>query len=224
MSGTVADVIAQLAQASTGLSSAAATALRAQQDAIEAHQALTKASTGTTAPAVTNATAEWKTAADKAGKVARLLLQAAAHLNAYSNVIAPGSAPTEVSITGPTGEELLADTTRRSEARQGAGSFFNKMARKAEDVQDTGKSMVKAGQEAIRIVGGPRGPAGTQTSHTGTPSAVVATHPVRIDPPEAGGHILVLGLIAGITVNRTVNVAREQIARYLKRERRPEPQ
>jgi hypothetical protein len=84
MSGTVAEVIAQLAQASTGLTSAAATALRAQQDAIEAHQALNKASTGTAAPAVTNATTEWKTAADKAGKVARLFLQAAAHLNAYS--------------------------------------------------------------------------------------------------------------------------------------------
>jgi hypothetical protein len=150
MSGTVAEVIAQLAQASTGLTSAAATALRAQQDAIEAHQALTKASTGTAAPAVTNATTEWKTAADKAGKVARLFLQAAAHLNAYSNVIAPGSAPTEVAITGPTGEELLADTTRRSEARRGAGSFANRLARQTEDLQDAAKTSGELGDLVLQ--------------------------------------------------------------------------
>ncbi|WP_326549758.1 hypothetical protein [Micromonospora sp. NBC_01813] len=218
MSGTVADVIAQLTRASTGLSSAAATALRAQQEAVEAHQALTAASAGATAHAVTNATTEWKTAADKAAKVARLLMEAVRHLNTYANRISPGSAPAEATLTGPTGEELLADTTRRSDARRGPGSFLNRMARNAENVQDTGKSLVTAGQEAIRIGGGPRGTAGTQTSHTGTPSAVVPTHPARIDPPEAGGHILVLGLIAGITVNRTVNVARRQIARYLKRD------
>jgi hypothetical protein len=224
MAGTVDEVIAQLARASAGLSSAAATALRAQQDVIDAHQALSDASVGASAHAVTNATGEWETAADKAGKVARLLMEAVRHLNAYSNRIAPGSAPDEPMLTGPTGDELLADTTRRSDARRGAGNFFSKMARKSEDVQDTGKSMVELGQEAIRVLGGPRGPSGAQTSHTGTPSAVVSTHPVRIDPPEAGGHILILGLIAGITVNRAVNVAREQIARYLKRERRPEPQ
>ncbi|MFY1653333.1 hypothetical protein ACN27J_20900 [Solwaraspora sp. WMMB762] len=224
MAGTVAEVIAQLARASTGLSSAAATALRAQQEVTDAHRSLSAASAGASAHVVTNATTEWKTAADKAGKVARLLMEAVGHLNAYANRIAPGSAPTEPTLTGPTGEELLTDTTRRSDARRGPGSFFNKMARKSEDVQDTGKSMVELGQEAIRVLGGPRGPSGAQTSHTGTPNAVVPTHSVRIDPPEAGGHILILGLIAGITVNRAVNVAREQIARYLKRERRPEPQ
>ncbi|MFY1634583.1 hypothetical protein ACN27F_15120 [Solwaraspora sp. WMMB335] len=223
MSGPVADVIAQLARASTGFSSAAAAALRAQQEAAEAHQILADASTGAAAPAVTNATAEWTTAADKAAKVARLLMEAVRHLNAYSNRIAPGSAPTEPTLAGPTGEELLADTTRRSDARRGAASFLNKMARNAENVQDTGKSMVEAGQVAIRIGGGPRGPAGTQTSHTGTPSAFVPTHPARIDPPEAGGHILILGLIAGITVNRTVNAARRQIARYLKRDQQAKP-
>jgi hypothetical protein len=222
MSGTVADIIAQLAQASTGLSSAAATALRAQQDAIEAHQALTKASTGAAAPPVTNATTEWKTAADKAGKVARLLLQAAVHLNAYSNVIEPGSAPTEVAITGPTGEELLADTARRSEARRGAGSFLDRLARRTEDLQDAGKTTGDVGKASFDILRDFTAPPSGSQSTTGTSPPTVAftdTRP-KFDAGDAAGHLVVAALIAGLAARRAerpIRYIRQGLARLRKR-------
>ncbi|MFY1635296.1 hypothetical protein ACN27F_18815 [Solwaraspora sp. WMMB335] len=216
MAGTVAEVIAQLARASTGLSSAAATALRAQQEVIDAHQSLSAASAGASARAVRNATAEWKTAADKAGKVARLLMEAVGHLNAYANRIAPGSAPTEPTLTGPTGEELLADTTKRSEAQRNVGGFLGRLARKSEDVQDSAKTMGEVAEKVTQVIRTPAGSGGTQSAGTTSPSIVHAT-PTRIDAADAAGNLVVVGLVAGIAIHKTGQIASRQIARLRKK-------
>ncbi|MFV2008491.1 MULTISPECIES: hypothetical protein [unclassified Micromonospora] len=216
MAGTVAEVIAQLARASTGLSSAAATALRAQQEVTDAHQALSAASAGASAHAVTNATAEWETAADKAGKVARLLMEAVGHLNAYANRIARGSAPDEPMLTGPTGEELLADTTKRSEAQRNVGGFLGRLARKSDDVQDSAKTMGEVAEKVAQVIRTPAGSGGTQSAGTSSPSIVPAT-PTRIDAADAAGNLVVVGLVAGIAIHKTGQIASRQIARLRKK-------
>ncbi|MFV2019542.1 hypothetical protein [Micromonospora sp. LOL_023] len=222
MSGTVADVIAQLTRASTGLSSAAATALRAQQEAVEAHQTLSGASVGATAHAVTNATTEWKTAADKATKVARLLMEAVRHLNAYANRISPGSAPAEATLTGPTGEELLADTTRRSDARRGAGSFLDRFARRAEDLQDAGKTTGDVGKSSFDILRDlTTPPSGTQsTTGTSPPTVAFTDTRLKFDAGDAAGHLVVAALIAGLAARRAerpIRYIRQGLARLRKR-------
>lgn len=216
MAGTVDEVIAQLARASAGLSSAAATALRAQQEVIDAHQALSGASVGASAHGVTDATAEWETAADKAGKVARLLMEAVRHLNAYANRIAPGSAPDEPTLTGPTGEELLADTTKRSEAQRNVGGFLGRLARKSDDVQDSAKTMGEVAEKVAQVIRTPAGGGGTQSAGTSSPAIVPAT-PTRIDAADAAGHLVVVGLVAGIAIHRTGQITGRQIARLRKK-------
>ncbi|WBB96921.1 MULTISPECIES: hypothetical protein [unclassified Solwaraspora] len=221
MAGTVAEVIAQIARASTGLSSAAATALRAQQEVTDAHQSLSAASAGASARAVTNATTEWKTAADKAGKVARLLIEAAGHLNAYANRIAPGSAPTEPTLAGPTGEELLADTTRRSESRRGVGSFLDRLARRTEDVQDTAKTTAELGDSGLNILRDLATPPPGSQSTTGTSAPTVAftdTRP-KLEAGDAAGHLVVAALIAGLAARRADRYIRQGLARLRQRER-----
>ncbi|MEU7752130.1 hypothetical protein AB0B57_19905 [Micromonospora sp. NPDC049101] len=231
MSGSLGDVVAQLRSAIDTLQSAAVVAHRAQSDAEEANAHYAQAARGTRHPELTGAVTESKTAGEKAGKLARLISEAADRIGDYSNVIAPGSAPaTQPSDSAtPSGEDLLAETVERESARKNVASFLSTMTRKVEDVQDNTQKSVAAAREAFTIIRGPQGPSGAHQPGTTTPTVSPPVGQRLLnEAPDAAGHLVVVGLVASIAVHRSVQSIRKGIARLRDRERtdrvrRPDP-
>ncbi|MEV4760095.1 hypothetical protein AB0J86_34035 [Micromonospora sp. NPDC049559] len=112
MSGDLGEVIRQLLRVIGELDRAAVTAGRARDQAEQALAALTEAAQGTNDPAANQAITEARTAAEKAGKSARLFAEAAGAFAEYANVIVPGSAPTRTSTPRslPDGQALASST------------------------------------------------------------------------------------------------------------------
>ncbi|MGC4876560.1 hypothetical protein ACLQ26_09910 [Micromonospora sp. DT43] len=231
MSGSLGDVVAQLRSAIDALHSAAVVARRAQADAEEANAHYTQAAQGSSHPELVGTVAESRTASEKAGKLARLISEAADSIGAYSKAIAPGSAPTTEpsDAATPSGEDLLAETAERESARKNVASFLSTMTRKVEDVQDNTQKSVAAAREAFTIIRGPHGPSGAQQPGTTTPTAgPTVGQRLLNEAPDAAGHLVVVGLVAGIAVHRSVLSIRKGIARLRDRERtdrvqRPDP-
>ncbi|MEK8107667.1 hypothetical protein NKG94_26285 [Micromonospora sp. M12] len=183
MSGNLGEVVAHLRSAIDILHSAAVVARRAQADAEEANARYTRAAQGSSHPELTGTVAESRTAGEKAGKLARLISEAADRIGAYSNAIAPGSAPARqpADSAAPSGEDLLAETVERESARKNVASFLSTMTRKVEDVQDNTQKSVAAAREAFTIIRGPQGRQGLTSpapQPDGQPSAR-ATSPQR---------------------------------------------
>lgn len=231
MSGGLGDVVAQLRSAIDSLRSAAVVAQRAQADAEEALAHYSQAARGSKHPHLTGAVAESRTAAEKAGKLARLISEAARHVGAYSDAVAPGSAPIQQPIDAatPSGDDLLTEAVDRESARRNVASFLSTMTRKAEDLQDNTQKSVAAARKAFEIVRGPQGPSGSQQAGTTTP-AVGSTVGQRLlnEAPDAAGHLVVVGLVASVALHRSVQSIRKGIARLRDRERtdrvqRPDP-
>ncbi|MFG1763128.1 hypothetical protein ACGFIH_07365 [Micromonospora parva] len=222
MSGSIGDVVAQLRSAIDTLHSAAVIAQRAQADAEQANTHYTQAAQGSRHPELTGAVTESKTAGEKAGKLARLISEAADRVGEYSNAVAPGSAPTTQPSDSatPSGEDLLAETVERDSARKNVASFLSTMTRKVEDVQENTQKSVAAAREAFTIIRGPQGPPGAQQAGT-TPPTVGPTVGQRLlnEAPDAAGHLVVVGLVASIAVHRSVQSIRKGIARLRDRER-----
>lgn len=231
MSGSIGEIVAQLLSSIDTLRSAAVVARRAQADAEEAVAHYSQAARGSKHPQLTGAVTESRTAAEKAGKLARLISEAADRVRAYSNAVAPGSAPTQqpTDAATPSGEDLLTEAVERESARRNVGSFLSTMTRKAEDLQDNTQKSVAAAREAFEIVRGPQGPSGSQQAGTTMP-AVGPTVGQRLlnEAPDAAGHLVVVGLVASVALHRSVQSIRKGIARLRDRERtdrvqRPDP-
>jgi hypothetical protein len=109
MSGTLAEVLQQLQEVVGRLDKAAVSAKGAEVDAQRASTLFGKAATGSTYPSGYIARQEAHTAADKAGKVGRLLSEAATAFAEYVSHIAPGTGVARVSASNsmPSGKQLL---------------------------------------------------------------------------------------------------------------------
>ncbi|MGI5215586.1 hypothetical protein [Plantactinospora sp. CA-290183] len=219
MTGSVGDVVAQLRAVLESLDAAAVTALRAQADADQAEAHFTEAAKGTDHPAIRQAITASHTASEKAARYARLLATANESLTAYINKIAPGSIPTHQAAdsAAPSGEQLVTDTVERSNARRNIASYLSRMARDAENLQDTAKTSTEAVQQGVNIVRHSPSPPGLQQAGTGTPSAPVPASRPKIDAPEAAGNIVVVALISGIAIQRFSQTVSDTIARMKKR-------
>lgn len=136
---SVRDVVTQLREVVDRLDRTAVAASRAQTDLTAGGASLTRAGQGSNHPKIRLAIAENDTAQAKAGKVSRLLAEAAGHFTTYIGIIAPGAAPSRDTATyaGPSGEELVRDAAKRA-------SIFRKASRamthNAEEVGDYAKS------------------------------------------------------------------------------------
>lgn len=157
-------------------------AKRSQSDAAQAHVAYVRVGRGANHPLVNHAVADASTAAAKAGKTARLLAEAADHIAAYVNIMAPGSVPTKASAPDamPTGESLI-ETAGSVTSR--ADSFLRRAASQVGDVKDAASATTKAvtdgTKSALTFVKGPR------------PSGSAATSqpvPARSDTPQSVTH------------------------------------
>lgn len=166
MSGSAGEVVALLRQAIEHLDRAAATAMRAQADADQAHARYAEAARGTNHSRIRQATDESRTASEKAGKVARLLAEAATHLANYSNLIDPGSGPVRLASdqAKPSGEELVQEAERR--ARR-ADAAWRKQVRQAGDTEDTLKNAESGGRAVFNhFKRQPKPPGGTSAGTT----------------------------------------------------------
>ncbi|MFF0719429.1 hypothetical protein [Micromonospora sp. NPDC003816] len=142
MSGSIAELVAQLLAVQQKLDAAAVTALRARTDAEVALARLVEVQRGTNDQRLRAAVADAEVARDKAGRYARLLSEAARHITAYVNTIAPGAAPTGPSdAASPSGDRLVEETEGRS--RKGE-AFLRRHIKKADDTEDTLKQAEQA--------------------------------------------------------------------------------
>ncbi|MGX7670753.1 hypothetical protein [Plantactinospora sp. DSM 117369] len=180
---SVGDVVAGFRTVIGILDEAAVTAKRAEEEARQAQAEYTEASRGTDDRSMRKAVVDTRTAAEKAGKTARLLSEAAEHFTAYVNIIAPGTVPPRSSAPEamPDGERT---TTEAMDRRTRATSFLDRTARRADDVKDAVTEATKAVEEgtkvALRHIKGDRPPSGGPASTT-TPT----THPAPAQHPPA---------------------------------------
>jgi hypothetical protein len=219
MSVSVGDVVAELRAVLDRLDSAAITATRAQADAEQAHRLYSEAAQGTDHPRIRQAVVDSRTAGEKAGKMARLVADAADHLTAYVNAIAPGSMPDRTSVAGPSGEELVQDATKRSESRRNVDAFFKTAVRKVEDVQDTGKTFTELTEQGFKIFGNRSGPSGGVASGTGTPSSAgQPAPPPKAEVSDTVGNLLVVGIVVGVAAHRFGKLVNKGFVRLRHRE------
>ncbi|GAB3841122.1 hypothetical protein GCM10029963_11420 [Micromonospora andamanensis] len=225
MSGLLAQVVAQLRSAVDQLDSLAVQATRAATDVAEANARYTAAGQGSDHPTLRAAVTGSRTGVDKAHRLARLSSEAARNVAAYLNAIAPGSMPqASAALSGPpSGEDLTADSDRRDLGRAKAGGFLTRSLRRADDAQDMASSTTEALQPWAKALRDMNGPSGTQSSGTATPTAPAPTPRPKIDGAEAAGHLVVVGLLAGVVVARATRLIRRWTAKDDKGEGRNAP-
>ncbi|MFC4110331.1 hypothetical protein [Micromonospora zhanjiangensis] len=220
------EVLARLKSAIEQLDTAAITAARSEADARQAETHYREAGGGSDHPAVRGAVSESITAAEKAGKVARLLAETSGHLTAYVNTIVPGAAPTRKATDSaqPTGEELVSDTVSRTSTTPGIESYLNRLTRKADDLKDHAENATNTVQTFLQSLRDRHGPSGSQSTGTTVPTAPPVQPPAKIDAAETAGHIVVVGLAAGIVILKTTEVVDTWLARLKKREHQDRPE
>ncbi|MBF9127473.1 hypothetical protein I0C86_00455 [Plantactinospora sp. S1510] len=176
--------MAQLRRVLGIIDETAVTAKRAQEEAEQVRSAYVEASQGSADHLMRQAVTDSRTAADKAGKTARLLSEAAEHFTTYVNVIAPGSVPPRSAAPEamPDGERTVTEAMVR---RNRATSFLDRAARRADDVKDAAAETTKAVEEgtkvALRQIKGDRGASSGGPASTTT----TTTHPAPSQPPPA---------------------------------------
>lgn len=214
---SVGDVVAQLKTATEKLDNASIVATRAQVDVHEAHQKLAQVAQGAGHGEINQAVAGASEAAAKMGKFARLAAEAAQDLADYIAAIAPGASPggSRAVQSAPTGEQILQDTLKRSEARAAVDGFLRKSSRNIEKIQEKGENAAKVVEAAVKEIRHPTGAGGQSTTGTASPTA-----PAKIEASDAVGNLIVVGVAVGVAAQRTGKAIQQGIARLRKRERR----
>ncbi|MGC5332225.1 hypothetical protein [Micromonospora sp. DT62] len=221
MSSLLAEVVAQLRSTVNQLDGLAVRATRAAEDVGQGNALYAEVSRGTGHPQLRAAVTHSRTGVDKAHRLARLSSEAAKHVSAYLNAIAPGSAPQQATSEAvhPSGEELLADSDRRDLARAKTRGFLNRSVRRADEAQEQASSATDALQQWAKALRDLNGPSGTHSAGTSTPPAPGPTPQPKIDGAEAAGNLVVVGLLAGVATHRVTGVIGKWIARFNRRER-----
>ncbi|MFY1615264.1 hypothetical protein [Micromonospora sp. WMMD736] len=221
MSDLLGQVVTQLRSTIDRLDAIAVQATRAASDVTEGHTRYVTVGTGTDHPRLRSAVSRSRIASDKAHRLARLSSDAARNVADFLNAIAPGSAPRpgQAASGPPAGEELLADSDRRDLARDKARAWVTRSLRKADDLKEHATSATDKTQKLIKVFTDPKGPSGTQSTGTGTPPVPASTPRAKIDGAEAAGHLVVVGLLAGVAADRLAAATGRLIARFWRRGR-----
>ncbi|MFI5926087.1 hypothetical protein ACIA3K_08855 [Micromonospora sp. NPDC051543] len=171
-------MVAQLVAIRASLDSAVVRASRARADAEQALAHLAEALQGGTNQRLAAAAADAEVARDKAGRYARLLADAARHISAYVNVIAPGAAPVDPSVDAstPSGERLVTEAEARGSK---ADILWRRQVQKADDAEDALKKSESGAKEFYKFLRQDNGGG----SSTGTASPGPAQASPQIDNP-----------------------------------------
>ncbi|GAB3972354.1 hypothetical protein V1634_07580 [Plantactinospora veratri] len=213
---SVASVVAQFRAILGIIDEAAVGAARAQEEAEQSRAAYAEVSQGTADRLMRKAVEDSRTAAEKAGKTARLLSEAAEHFTTYVNIIAPGTVPPRSSAPEamPEGERVVSDAMAR---RRRASGFLDRTASRADDVKDTVAEITKAVEEgtkvALKQIKGDRPPTGGTPSSTATTSA--PQHAAGSSPPahEAISALVVTALGAALVGRAGVDYIKKRLNR-----------
>lgn len=221
MSDLLAQVVVQLRSTIDRLDAITVQATRAASDVAEGHTRYATLGKGTDHPRLRAAVSQSRTAADKAHRLARLSSDAARNVADFLNAIAPGAAPRsrEAASGPPAGEDLLTDSDRRDLARDRARAWVTRSLRKADDLKENASSATDKTQKLIKVFTDPKGPSGTQSAGTGTPTVPASAPRAKIDGAESAGHLVVVGLLAGVAADRLAVATGRLIARFWRRGR-----
>jgi hypothetical protein len=138
---SVGDVVARLLAVIERLDRAAIGASRSQAEAEQVHNVLGEVARGSDHALVRTAIVASGEAAAKAGKVARLLGEAANHFASYANEIAPGSTPPSGRATdsGPTGKQIVQEADH---AEDGFRRLSKRAMAQAESTGEKAKNLI----------------------------------------------------------------------------------
>ncbi|MER5453994.1 hypothetical protein ABT008_04370 [Micromonospora sp. NPDC002389] len=210
MSGSIAELVAQLLAVQQKLDAAAVTALRARTDAEVALARLVEVQRGTSDQRLRAAVANAEVARDKAGRYARLLSEAARHITAYVNTIAPGAAPTgsAADSASPTGERVVTEAERRGRR---ADIAWRKQVKKADDIEDGLKNAETSARETFKFFKQHSDGQGGTTSGTASPEPTPAQDRPHVDNPVTAA-LMAAGALA-VTVKAMWNHGKARRAR-----------
>ncbi|MET7947568.1 hypothetical protein [Micromonospora sp. NPDC005324] len=207
MSANIAALVAQLLATREKLDDAAITALRARTDAEQAVTHLTAITRGSSDRRVSAAVADAEVARDKAGRYARLLADAARHITAYVNTIAPGAASSGPvgEDASPSGERLVTEAERRGRR---ADIAWRKQVQKADTTEDSLKNAETSAKEVFKFFkqqkdGG--------TSGTTSPRPTPAHDQPQVDNPVTAA-VMAAGALA-VTAKAVWNHGKARRAR-----------
>jgi hypothetical protein len=207
---SIGEVVARLLQAIEAIDRAAINADGARNESELSHKSFVEAGQGTADPRMRAAITESRTASEKAGKVARLLSEAAGHFTAYINIIAPGSA-TSPPDAMPSGEELVAEAA----ARERRASRYHRKA--SEAVANNAEKIQKAEQATTELVSiiKDRIRPGDAQANVATPAKPPLT------PPQAprSGHPIADTVLAAAAVGVAVRAVAQSIKKRRERKR-----
>ncbi|MFF0154745.1 hypothetical protein [Micromonospora sp. NPDC005203] len=198
MTGSIAELVAQLLAVRGKLDTAAVTALRARADAEQALAHLAEVQRGSGDQRLRAAIADAEVARDKAGRYARLLADAARHITGYVNTIAPGAATSGPGgdDASPSGERLVEEAEGRSRK---AEAFLRRHVKKADDSENTLKQTeqsITTGLRELQKSFKGSGSSGSTTSTSASPGTPAdrpqLEHPVTSVIMAAGA--VVVGL------------------------------
>ncbi|MFG1952697.1 hypothetical protein [Micromonospora sp. NPDC048830] len=182
-SGLLAQVVAQLNSATTQLDEIAIRAVRAQADVEQAYQRFTAAGHGSKHPDIRAAVTQSRTAMDKAGRLGKLNSDAARHLAAYVNEIAPGSAPLRDAAEPalPSGERVVTESESRGSK---AEAFLRRHVKKAEETEGNLQSAEKAVTDGFReLMQQIKNRPGGATTSTSQPTPVAPAERPQLEHP-----------------------------------------
>ncbi|GAB3848531.1 hypothetical protein GCM10029963_31540 [Micromonospora andamanensis] len=210
MSGSIAELVAQLLAVRGKLDAAAVTALRARADAEVALARLVEVQRGSSDNRLRTAVADAEVARDKAGRYARLLADAARHITTYVNTIAPGAAPTEPAgdDASPSGERVVTEAERRGRR---ADIAWRKQVQKADDTEDSLKNTETSAREVFKFFKQHGDGQGGTTSGTTSPGPTPGQDRPHVDNPVTAA-VMAAGALA-VTVKAIWNHGKARRAR-----------
>jgi hypothetical protein len=211
MTSEIREVVERLRALIAGIDRLVGLTMRAQQDAAQAHATFDATAHESQNPKMAKAIADSRMAGKRTGETARLLAEAAAAFADYTNVVAPGTLPAQISTGGadPSGAQIVEDTAARH------SSFLERLARKADDVQDAvaeGTRTAAGAKNWLQLVkgGSPAPPlAGTRTPDTG----VIVRNPA----PQNAPNDFVTGVtVAGLLIATIFSSVKERLKLWRK--------
>ncbi|MEO3923775.1 hypothetical protein ABGB07_07930 [Micromonosporaceae bacterium B7E4] len=208
-------MVAQLGAVIERLHKEAVEAARTKAEAEQANREFAEVGRGTADRRIRAAITESRTASEKAGKVARLLSEAAAHFSAYINIIAPGAIHDRnlAQDALPDGERLVREAPSR-EAR--LARFHKKATQFLADKEGDIKNVEQLSRESISAFKDRIRPGDGQAS-VGTPSQTTPTQPVS----NISQHPItdVLLAVASIALATRASIQKAKAIRERKRRR-----
>jgi len=210
---SIGEVVARLRQAVERIDRAAVSTAGARSEAELSHRYFVEAGRGTADPRMRAAITESRTAGEKAGKAARLLSEAADHICAYIEIIAPGAGPSRDSATDamPDGKRLVNEAADR-EARfakfhRRTNQFLADKEGDLKEFEQLSREAVSAFRDRVRP-GDVQASVGTPKQAPAQPRASNSQHPVTDVLLAAAGLALVAR--AGVEKIRDIRRRRSQ--------------